>query len=45
MINKPRNESEKQYPSQWPQNIKYIGVTLTKEVKELYDQNFKPLKN
>ena len=21
-------------------NIKYLGVTLTKEVKELYDQNF-----
>jgi hypothetical protein len=25
-------------------NIKYIGVTLTKEVKDLYDKNFKPLK-
>jgi hypothetical protein len=25
-------------------NIKYIGVTLTKEVKELYDKNFKSLK-
>jgi hypothetical protein len=25
-------------------NIKYLGVTLTKEVKDLYDQNFKTLK-
>jgi len=27
-----------------PNNIKYLGVTLTKEVKDLYDKNFKPLK-
>ena len=25
-------------------NIKYLGVTLTKQVKELYDKNFKSLK-
>jgi hypothetical protein len=25
-------------------NIKYIGMTLTKEVKDLYDKNFKSLK-
>jgi hypothetical protein len=25
-------------------NIKYPGVTLTKEVKDLYDKNFKSLK-
>ena len=24
--------------------IKYLGVTLTKQVKDLYDKNFKPLK-
>ena len=24
-------------------NIKYLGVTLTKEVKDLYDKNFKSL--
>ena len=25
-------------------NIKYFGVTLTKQVKDLYDKNFKSLK-
>jgi hypothetical protein len=25
-------------------NIKYLGVTLTKEVKDVYDKNFKSLK-
>ena len=25
-------------------NIKYLGVTLTKDVKDLYDKNFKSLK-
>jgi hypothetical protein len=25
-------------------NIKYLGVTLTKEVKDLYENNFKSLK-
>jgi hypothetical protein len=25
-------------------NIKYLGVTLTKQVKDLYDKNFKTLK-
>ena len=24
--------------------MKYLGVTLTKQVKDLYDKNFKPLK-
>jgi hypothetical protein len=24
-------------------NVKYLGVTLTKEVKDLYDQNFNSL--
>jgi len=27
-----------------PNNIKYLGVTLTKQVKDLYNKNFKPLK-
>jgi len=27
-----------------PSNIKYLGVTLTKQVKDLYDKNFKSLK-
>ena len=26
-------------------NIKYLGITLTKQVKDLYDKNFKPLNN
>jgi hypothetical protein len=25
-------------------NIKYLGVALTKQVKDLYDKNIKPLK-
>ena len=25
-------------------NIKYLGMTLTKEVKDMYDKNFKSLK-
>jgi hypothetical protein len=25
-------------------NIKYLGVTLTKEVEDLYDKNFRSLK-
>ena len=25
-------------------NMKYLGVTLIKQVKDLYDKNFKPLK-
>ena len=25
-------------------NLKYLGVTLTKEMKDLYDKNFKSLK-
>ena len=27
-----------------PNRIKYIGVSLTKQVKDLYDNNFKSLK-
>jgi hypothetical protein len=27
-----------------PNNIKYLGVTLTKQVKDKYDKNFKSLK-
>jgi len=27
-----------------PNNTKYLGVTLTKQVKDLYDKTFKPLK-
>ena len=36
----------KKFPSQWAQsnNIKYLGVTLTMQVKNLYDKNFTSLK-
>jgi len=27
-----------------PNNVKYLGVTLTKQVKDLYNKNFKTLK-
>jgi len=27
-----------------PNNIKYLGITSTKQVKDVYDKNFKPLK-
>jgi hypothetical protein len=42
-------QSEKQIRETTPfsivtNNIKYLGVTLTKEVKDLYDKNFKSLK-
>jgi hypothetical protein len=38
-------KSRKQYLSQLPQIIiKYPGVTLTKQVKDLYGKKFKSLK-
>ena len=33
-----------QHTSQQSKNIKYVDVTVTKEVKGLYDKNFKSLK-
>jgi hypothetical protein len=33
-----------QHPSQQPQVIKYVGITLIKQVKDLYEKNFKSLK-
>jgi hypothetical protein len=33
-----------QHNSQQSKNIKYVGVTVIKEVKSLYDKNFKSLK-
>jgi hypothetical protein len=43
------NQDEKEIRETTPftivtNNIKYLGVTLTKEVKGLYNKNFKPLK-
>ena len=44
MIKKLRGKSEKQHLSQYPQITKYLGVTLTKEVKDLFDKSFTSLK-
>ena len=42
---KLRKESEKHHPSQQSQlTIQILGVTLTKEVKNLVDKNLKSLK-
>jgi hypothetical protein len=38
-----RKKLGKQYTSQVTNNINYLGVTLTKQVKDLYDKNFKSL--
>jgi hypothetical protein len=44
-INRLRKKLRKEHPSQIvTNNIKYLGVTQTKEVKYLYDKNFKSLK-
>ena len=44
MINGLRKLLEKQHPSPVTNYIKNLGVTLTKEVKDLYGKNFKSLK-
>jgi hypothetical protein len=43
-INRLRKIREKTPFSIVTNSVKYIGVTLTKEVKDLYDKNFKSLK-
>jgi hypothetical protein len=44
-INRMRKKLEKKTPfTIVTNNIKYFGVTVTKEVKDLYDKNFKFLK-
>ena len=46
MIKQPRKKIRKTTPFRVAtNNIKYLGVTLTKQVKDLYDKNFKSLKN
>ena len=42
MINRLRMKSRKYHPSQKPQI--HFGITFTKQVKDLYDKNFKSLK-
>ena len=42
MINKLRKKLGNKTPfTIVTNNIKYLGVTLTKQVKDLYDKNFK----
>ena len=43
MLNGLRKQSKKHHPLAM-NNIKYLGITLTKQVKDLYNKNFKPLK-
>jgi hypothetical protein len=37
-------KSGTQYHSQWLRKLKYLGINLTKEVIDLYNENYKPLK-
>ena len=37
-------ETKKQSHLQFHQKIKYLGINLTKDVKDLYSDNYKPLK-
>jgi ribosomal protein S13 len=39
-----RRNIEKQFHLQLPQKIKYLGINLTKKVKDLYNENYKSLK-
>jgi hypothetical protein len=39
-----RKKLGKQHHSQVTNNVKHLGVTLTKQVEDLYDRNFKSLK-
>jgi hypothetical protein len=42
-MNRLEKKSGKQIHSQWPKKIEYL-INLTKEVKDLYNQNYKILK-
>ena len=44
MINGLKKESQKHHPSYNHNSKKYLGVTLTKQGEDLYDQDFKSLK-
>jgi hypothetical protein len=42
IINRPRKKIRESTPFTIAmKNIKYLGVALTKQVKDLYDKNFK----
>ena len=40
----PRKKAGREHLSQYHKLFKILGVTLTKQVKDLYDKNFKSLK-
>jgi hypothetical protein len=42
--NSLREKSGNQSYSQYPEKFKYVGINLTKEVKEFYNENYKTLK-
>ena len=44
-VNPLNKKSRKHFPSGYPtKKIKYLGINLTKEVKDLYKENYKTLK-
>jgi hypothetical protein len=43
-MNRLKKKLGKQFHSQYPQKIKYLGINLTKEVKDFYNKNYKTLK-
>lgn len=42
-MSNPRRKLRQQSHLQWHEKIKYLGVNLTKEVKDLYTENYKTL--
>jgi hypothetical protein len=44
-MNKSRKNIGKQFHYNSLRKIKYSGINLTKDVNELYKENYKPLKN
>jgi hypothetical protein len=43
-MNRLRKNIGKQFHLQYPKKIKYLGVNLTKDMNDLYKENYKPLK-
>jgi hypothetical protein len=43
VMNRLRKRSETQFYSQQPQEIKHLGTDLLKEMKDLYEQNYRTM--